>query len=154
MQLSVCRLIMDCIVLFISAPSLIIQTSFSTFFLAKYFFHKVIRHFSWIHFILNCSPLNYIYINLHHTYSISGLGKKNDASEKSSPEYQENIKSRNLLRTNLDNHRDQEPFERETQNITRRLDDSDNYQLSDDLDLDTEEDTNDPEYYYYYYYGG
>ena len=91
---------------------------------------------------------------MHHTYFISGLDKKDDASKKSSPEYQENIKSRNLKRTNLDNHREKEPFERETQNITRRLDVSDNYQLSDQLDLDMEEDTNDPEYYYYYYYGG
>ena len=90
---------------------------------------------------------------MHHTYFISGLEKKDDASLKAKPEFQENIKSRNFKRNNLDNHRDKEHFERETQNITRRLDDSVNYQLSDELDLDMEEDTSDPEYYYYYYYG-
>ena len=91
---------------------------------------------------------------MHQTYFISGLDKKDDASQKSSSEFQENIKSRNLKRNNLDNHQAKEHFERETQNITRRLDDSNNIQLTDGLDLDMEEDTSDPEYYYYYYYGG
>ena len=92
---------------------------------------------------------------MHQTYFVSGLDKKDDASQKSPPEFQENIKSRNLKRNNLDNHRDREEhLARETQNITRRLDDSDNYQLSDQLDLEMEEDSSDPEYYYYYYYGG
>ena len=81
--------------------------------------------------------------------STLGLDKKEDASKKSPPNFRETIKSRNFYTNNLENHKKRENNETESQNITRRMDSADDYELSDQA---AEEDKSEPEYYYYYYY--
>ena len=92
-----------------------------------------------------------LFADNHLSFSLYDLGldKEEDVSQDYSPKFPETIKSRNFYTNNLENHKKRENNETESQNITRRMDSADDYELSDQA---AEEDKSEPEYYYYYYY--